>query len=446
MSDPDRNGAADAEAAFEFQRRTWESAADFLGKLGRVDDANRRIADVDVGTTPSRVVYEENKLELLHYEPRTDERHDVPVLFVYALFNKPFILDLQPDRSVIRTFLDRGFDVYMIDWNEPSLLDHTLTFEDYVDRYLDNCVDVVRKRSGREAISLFGYCMGGAFSVLYAALYPEKVRNLGLMATAVNLRDTDSVVDQWVGDDFFDPETLVEAYGNVPADIVDAAFSSREPVQNSLTKYLRFFEGIEDEEFVENFARMERWIEESIDIPGRMLVDFIDATYHEQRIYNNEMYVGGRHADLENLEMPIAQIIGNYDSVVPPEAPREFTDALPGDPAVFEADTGHMGLAVSGRSHAELWPAVCEWYAKRSGTEEPTGKTVDGTAAAEAEAEADLRAIDGIGASYADRLRAAGIESVADLADADPGALAAEAEVPEGRLEVWIERARGRPD
>ena len=437
MTDPENatEGAADIEAAFDLQRQTWENAADFLEKLAQVDDANRRVADVDVGKTSSEVVYEENKLELLHYEPRTDERHDVPILFVYALFNRPFILDLQPDRSVIRAFLDRGFDVYMIDWNEPSLLDHTLTFEDYVDRYLDNCVDVVRERSGQESISLFGYCMGGAFSVLYAALYPEKVRSLGLMATAVNLRDTDSVVDQWVGEDFVDPESLVDAYGNVPADIVDAAFSAREPVQNSLTKYLRFFDGIEDEDFVENFARMERWIEESIDIPGRMLVDFIDATYHEQRIYNNEMYIDGRHADLGNLDMPIAQIIGNYDSVVPPAAPREFTGRLPDDTTVFKADTGHMGLAVSGRAHAELWPAVCDWYEERSGGE----KTGDTTAA---DAESELRRIEGIGPTYAGRLREAGVETVADLAEADPDTVADDADVPQGRLEGLIRQAR----
>ena len=425
----------DPAPAFDIQQQTWENAADFLEKLGRVDDASSQLAEVEVGQTPSRVVYEENKLELLHYEPRTDEQHDVPILFVYALFNKPFILDLQPDRSVIRTFLDHGFDVYMIDWNEPSLLDHTLTFEDYVDRYLDNCVNVVRERSGREAINLLGYCMGGAFSVLYAALYPEKVRNLGLMATAVNLRDTDSVVDQWVGDDFFDTETLIDTYGNAPAEIVDAAFSIREPVQNSLTKYLRFFDGIEDEDFVENFARMERWIEESIDIPGRMLVDFIEATYHEQKIYNNEMYIDGRHADLENLDMPIAQVIGNYDSVVPPEAPREFTESLPGEPAVFEADTGHMGLAVSGRSHGELWPSVCAWYAERSQIEDSaTEETAGG--------EADLRWIDGIGTTYAKRLQEAGVEGIADLAAAAPESLAEAADVPAGRLEGWIEQAR----
>jgi len=435
--------------AADIQRQTWENAAEFVGKLDMLDEANRTVANVEVGRTPGEVVYEENKLELLHYEPRTDEQFDVPILFVYALFNKPFILDLQPDRSVIRTFLDYGFDVYMIDWNEPSLMDHALTFEDYVDRYIDDCVDVVRQRSGQDAIDLFGYCMGGTMSLIYAALYPERVRNLGLMAASVCLRDRDSVLDQWIGDGLFDLEVLADTFGNAPAEFLDAGFSMREPVQNNLTKYIRFFDGIENEDFVENFARMERWIEESIDVPGRMFVDFVDAVYTEQKLYNNEMYVGGEHADIGNLTMPIAQVIGTYDHVVPQEAPKAFNEVLPTDDlTVFQSDTGHMGLAVSGRAHSELWPDVCAWYEERGGeTSGGTGWTdVDVGAAPGISADAagviDLEEIDGVGPAYAERLRDAGVGSVADLARADAADLADAADVPASRLEDWIERAR----
>ncbi|MFO7925104.1 MAG: alpha/beta fold hydrolase [Halobacteriota archaeon] len=428
-----------SETAFDLQRQTWENASDFVEKLSHVDDANRSIAEVEVGETPSEVVYEENKLELLHYEPRTEEQRDVPILFVYALFNKPFILDLQPDRSVIRTFLDQGFDVYMIDWNEPSLLDHALGFDDYVDRYLDNCVNVVRERSGRDAIDLFGYCMGGAMSVIYAALYPDRVRNLALMAVSASLRDTDSVLDQWVGDGFFDVQKLVDTYGNAPAEFVDAGFSLREPVRDNLSKYLRFFDGIEEEDFVENFARMERWVDESIDIPGRVFVEFVETVYDDQKIYNNEMYIDGEHADLRDLDMPIAQIIGNYDHVVPPEAQRKFNEVLPDRTAVFESDTGHMGLAVSGRAHAELWPDVCAWFEER-----PTVDGTDDQSTDEPGTGDGLEEIDGIGPAYAERLRRAGTETVADLAEAEPDALADAAGVPANRLEGWIEQARIR--
>jgi len=108
----------------------------------------------------------------------TEEQHGVPILIVYALINKPYILDLQPDRSVVQTLLEAGFDVYLIDWGEPSKLDRSLSIDDYVNRYIDNCVDVVRERSGRDSINILGYCMGGTKSAMYASLYPRKSRTL----------------------------------------------------------------------------------------------------------------------------------------------------------------------------------------------------------------------------------------------------------------------------
>jgi len=131
------------------QRQAWEATADLAEKTKVVPERTETVENIDVGQTPSEVVYEENKLELLHYEPMTEEQHGVPILIVYALINKPYILDLQPDRSVVQTLLEAGFDVYLIDWGEPSKLDRSLSIDDYANRYIDNCVvDVVRERPG----------------------------------------------------------------------------------------------------------------------------------------------------------------------------------------------------------------------------------------------------------------------------------------------------------
>jgi len=123
-------------ATLKAQRQAWENASEVIEKTTTAPDRTETFKNVDVGETPSEVVYEENKLRLLHYESRTEEQHDVPILVVYALINRPYILDLQPERSVIRTLLDNGFDVYMIDWDEPSTLDRSLTLDDYVNRYM----------------------------------------------------------------------------------------------------------------------------------------------------------------------------------------------------------------------------------------------------------------------------------------------------------------------
>jgi len=358
-------------AAVDTQQRSIEATTDYLQKLPKLAEQVDRVADIEVGLTPNEVVYEENKLELLHYTPEMagiepETRQDVPILIVYALINKPYILDLQPDRSVIRRLLEGGFDVYLIDWGEPSRLDAHLTIEDYVRRYTDNCVDVVAERSGQESINLLGYCMGGTMSVMYAALFPEKVRNLGLMAAGLCFDGTGGVLELWGEEEYYDAEQVADAFGNIPADFLDIGFALMDPVSNYVSKYLRLYENVDDDAFVENFARMERWLDEGIDVAGETYAEFIEDIYQDNKLARNEFYLGDTHVDLAEIEMPIVQVIGHYDHLIPPESSTRFNDLVPGDVTTFEARSGHIGLSVSSKSHDELWPNVAAWFAERS--------------------------------------------------------------------------------
>jgi len=477
------------------QRAAWEQATEVAETLGAVPDANEAIADVDVGQTPSEVVYEENKLQLIHYEPLTEEQHDVPILIVYALINRPYILDLQPNRSVVRTLLENGFDVYLIDWGEPSKLDTSLTLEDYVVRYVDNCVDEVRERSGQDSINVLGYCMGGTMASMYAALEPEKVRNLGLMAAGLCFAGEGGVLELWGDEDYFDPEAVTETFGNVPAEFLDTGFALMDPVENYVTKYVRFYDNIEDEDFVENFARMEEWLGDGIDVAGTAFEEFIEDIYQENKLYENELTLGGRDVDVEAIDMPVLQIVAEYDHLIPPGASKPFNDVVGSDDVTtMEFPTGHIGMSVSSRSHGQLWPDVCAWFEERSQVEAEPGDgaeassaagpssgaaeadeesqpaevdgeapsaepeeaapeqddSIDAEAPAETEVDsaeaAGLQAIEGIGPAYEERLVDAGITTMAALADADAAALAAETEVAPNRILSWIEQAERRVD
>ncbi|WP_338009259.1 class III poly(R)-hydroxyalkanoic acid synthase subunit PhaC [Natronoglomus mannanivorans] len=479
----------------DMQRQAWEGAAEMTEKLGVTPDRTETLENVEVGQTPSETVYEENKLHLKHYEARTEEQHDVPILIVYALINKPYILDLQPDRSVVRTLLEAGFDVYLIDWGEPSALDRSLTLDDYVTRYIDNCVDVVRERSGQDSINVLGYCMGGTMASMYAALFPEKVRNLGLMAAGLCFTGEGGVLELWGAEEHYDPERVTDTFGNVPADFLDVGFALMDPVANNVTKYVRFYDNMDDEEFVENFARMERWLAEGIDVAGATYDQFIGDIYQENKLVENELYLDGKHVDLENIDMPVLQIVAEYDHLIPPEASKPFNDAIPSaDTEILEFATGHIGMSVSSRSHAELWPEVCEWFEERSqvnvaaepetpdsddeadaalaedvegdenGPEDlEAGSTVESDGENESDRELepdvdpdsnatdvgqvegdDLTELSGIGSAYAQSLHEAGIGTFEDLATADPAELAVETDISPSLLEDWIEQASER--
>ncbi|MFB6310079.1 MAG: class III poly(R)-hydroxyalkanoic acid synthase subunit PhaC [Salinirussus sp.] len=441
-------------AAIDANTQAIETMADVARHNGYLPDRTVEMETIDVGQTPSNVVYEENKLELLHYEARTDEQNDVPIIIVYALINKPYILDLQPDRSVVRKLLDAGHDVYLIDWNEPSRLDHSLTLADYVHRYMDNCVDVLRERSGQEAINVLGYCMGGTMSAMYAGLYPEKVNALGLMAAGLCFDDTGGVLEEWGHEDYYDPAAVAETFGNVPAEMLDNGFALMDPVDNYVTKYVNLYDNIENDEFAANFARMERWLSEGIDVAGEAYVEFLEQIYQGNELYQGELEIGGESVDLEAIDMPVLQILGEYDHLIPPESSKPFNDVIGSDDTeVIEHPTGHIGLSVSSSSHEHVWSRVAEWFWEKSEAEQ-VSEDADDTASAEAsieeiQAEAAaavesagpaLESIDGIGPTYAERLHTAGVETVADLAEFDAAELADIAQTSESRAASWLDQ------
>ncbi|MFB6166580.1 MAG: alpha/beta fold hydrolase, partial [Haloarculaceae archaeon] len=248
------------QTALDVQRKSIEAMTEATEKAAVAEERAGPLAHIEVGQTPSEVVYTENKLELLHYKPEDagievpeEDKNDVPILVVYALINKPYILDLQPERSVVRRLLEAGHDVYLIDWNEPSQLDQFLTLDDYVNRYIENCVDEVRDRSGYEQINVLGYCMGGTMSAMYAALHPEKVNALALMAAGLYFENTGGVLEEWGDDEYYDPEDVTDVFGNVPAEMLDVGFALMDPVDNYVSKYVRLYDNLENEDFVENF-------------------------------------------------------------------------------------------------------------------------------------------------------------------------------------------------
>jgi polyhydroxyalkanoate synthase len=348
--------------ALSVHERTFDRLTGATRLTSTFDDRVGAATSVSVGETPSRVVYTENKLELHRYESLTDDQHDVPILIVYALINRPYILDLQPDRSVVRRLLEAGHDVYLIDWNEPSQLDTALGLDDYVNRYLDGCVDVVRERSGRASINLLGYCMGGTMAAIYTALHPEKVNALGLLATGLYFDDTGGVLELWGDEAYYDPHAVAETFGNVPGAFLDAGFDLMDPVTNAVTKYVHLYDRLENEDFVANFARMERWLADSVDVAGTVYAEFVEAIYQENRLAENELVVGGERVDVTNIDVPLLQIIGEYDHLVPPAASKPFNARVTGDVTTIEYPSGHVGLAMSTGAHRDVWPEVAEWF------------------------------------------------------------------------------------
>jgi polyhydroxyalkanoate synthase len=335
------------------------------GKLAAAPNVLRALDDVDYGATEKEAVYREDKLVLYRFSGAKAPTAKVPLLIVYALVNRPYMVDLQDDRSLVRNLLAQGEDVYLIDWGYPDPSDRYVTLDDYVNGYLRRCVDAVRKRHGLDAINVLGICQGGALSLCFASIYPERVKNLITMVTPVDFHTPDNMLSHWTQG--MDVDLLVDTLGNVPGDLMNWCYLTLKPFRLNLQKYVGLLDILDDKTEVENFLRMEKWIFDSPDQAGEAFRQFIKDFYQGNKLVKGGLEIGGRSVDLKNIRMPVLNIFAEQDHLVPPAASRPL-EKLVGtkDYTQLAFKGGHIGIYVSGRAQREVPPAIHEWLRKRA--------------------------------------------------------------------------------
>jgi polyhydroxyalkanoate synthase len=320
--------------------------------------------DTSIATTPYEVVYQEDRVKLKHYLPLKEAELKTPLLVVYALINRETMLDLQPGRSVVETFLSQGIDLYMLDWGYPTRKDKFLGLDDHINGYLGTMVDYIRKKHDTEHINLMGICMGGTFCVIYSALHPEKIKNLVTTVTPTHFDTDKGLLHVWMKG--IDPDLLVDTYGNIPGDVMNFGFLLLNPARLMIDKYVGFHEHMDNKAFVENFVRMEKWIFDSPDLPGELFREFTKGCYQKNLLIQSRLEVGGQRVDLKNITMPLLNFYGKYDHLVPPEACEQLKNKV-GSRDVTDVclDTGHIGIYVSSKCQKEFAPRISSWLRQR---------------------------------------------------------------------------------
>lgn len=335
------------------------------GKLKCARCAFEKAADVTLGTTPYTILYEEDRIKLKHYTPivTTDRKNKTILLIVYALVNRETMLDLQPNNSVVRKLLENGIDVYMIDWGYPMYNDKYLTIGDHILGYLNSVVEFVLNRCEIDRLNLMGICMGGTFSLMYAALFPEKISNLILTVTPINFNNN-GLLNKWI--EGLDIDKLVDTFGNISGDMLNLIFLMLNPVRLMMHKYIIFIENYANTKFVKNFIRMEKWIFDSPDVPGETFRQFVKECYQQNLLIKNKMEIDGYAVNLQNVSMPILNIFARYDHLVPMDSciiPAGRVGS--NDIENLCLDTGHIGIYVSRKSQDVFAPKIVEWLGRK---------------------------------------------------------------------------------
>ena len=217
-------------------------------------------AQADTGQTPKETVWTKNKAKLYHYAPNAQKKHPVPILMVYALINRPYILDLMPGNSFIEYLVGEGFDVYMLDWGVPGDEDKDLTFENYVLDYLPRAVKKVLRHSHSDELTILGYCMGGTMSAMYASLFPEHLKNLILMAAPVEFPGRDGPLQPVYEREVHEPRSARRRVRQHPGRPYRHGQQDAK-ARDQLRRHLRnMWERIFEEKPMETWLAMNKWV------------------------------------------------------------------------------------------------------------------------------------------------------------------------------------------
>lgn len=319
-----------------------------------------------VGLTPKDIVHSRGTLQLYHYRPQADEIYRVPVLFVMATTNRGYIFDLAPGQSLVEFLLKRGYDVYVLDWAPPRRDESKLRLEDYVLDFIPDCVARVQARSGEKDVTIVGYCMGGILSACYAALHADgPLKNLVCFTTPVDFTHME-LFRSWTDRKNFDVDRLVDAMGNVPAEIIVTSFDMLRPVSRAAGQ-IRLWDNMWNDEFVKGYRLFERWGNETLPLAGEYFRQTTNALVRDNQLYKNELAIGGRTVHLKDVTVPVLHIIAEHDHIVTYGASSPLIQMVgSADKEELVVKGGHVSVLAGANAVKRLWPRLDTWLEGRS--------------------------------------------------------------------------------
>ena len=345
----------------------------------RARNGIKLVAGVDrpgVGQTPRDVVWQRGRTQLWHYrndpEKNGGVRYGPPLLIVFSLISRSYILDLTPGNSFVEQLLDAGFDVYLLDWGEPDERDAGNGLEDYVDDYIPAGIDRVLELSGADEVNLFGYCFGGDLALLYAAHHPDApLRSLTVLATPVDFQHMGPLADVFsVGR--MEVDSVLDSDGNVPPSVVVQGFRTLTPTAE-VTRYVTLWERLWNDEYVASYQAMTGWSDDHVPFPGAAARQTVEMLVRANGMVHDRLHVGGDPVHLGDIRVPFLTVLAERDHIVPPAATAPLIE-LVGSPDKHELrlNAGHMGLVVGRTAARTTVPTIIDFLRRRSDEVVPT--------------------------------------------------------------------------
>ena len=375
-------------------------------RQGHVSMTDESVFEVgkNVATTEGAVVFENELFQLLEYKPLTEKVFEKPFLLIPPCINKFYILDLQPDNSVIRYSVAQGHRTFVVSWRNPDATLANKTWDDYIEDAVIKAIDVTQEITGSKTVNALGFCVGGtmlctAMAVL-AARGEKPVASATFLTSLLDFTDT-GILDIFIDESFVKyREKEMGKGGLMKGQDLASTFSFLRP-NDLVWNYV-----------VGNYLKGETpppfdllyWNSDSTNLPGPFYAWYLRNTYLENRLIKpGQATVCGEPIDLNRVDMPVYIYGSREDHIVPIEGAYASTQVLPGKKRFVMGASGHIAGVINPpaknkRSHwiradsklpktqaewldgatefkGSWWTDWSQWLQSHSGKEIPAPKT-----------------------------------------------------------------------
>jgi len=319
-------------------------------KQGHVSMTDESLFEVgkNVATTEGAVVFENELLQLIEYKPLTAKVYEKPFLLVPPCINKFYILDLQPDNSLVRYAVSQGHRTFVVSWRNPDASLSHKTWDDYIEGAVIKAINVVREITGAPTINALGFCVGGtmlgtALGVL-AARGEKPVASATLLTTFLDFTDT-GILDVFIDEAFVKyREQELGKGGLMKGQDLASTFSFLRP-NDLVWNYV-----------VGNYLKGETpppfdllyWNSDSTNLPGPYYAWYLRNTYFENNLVKpGKVTVCGEKLDLRKVDIPVYIYGSREDHIVPIGGAYASTQVLPGKKRFVQGASGHIAGVIN---------------------------------------------------------------------------------------------------
>ncbi len=321
----------------------------------------------ETGLTPKDIVWRKNKTKLYRYANHRGYKYRTPILLLYTFVNKPYLLDLTPEMSLVRHLVDSGFDVYLLDWGIFEWEDRELKFGDIIYDYIARAVRKVCQFSNTEELSILGAGPGGTLASIYAALFPKPlIKNMALLNSPIDYSGS-SLYDVWLGAEGFDVDKVTDTFGLIPKDFLMNGFKMIRPVNSYIGNYTRLWRNLDQGKPIDAWKSLNKWQNDNTNFPGEMYRQMLKDFYGENKLVKDELVIKGRIVKLSEINCPLLVISGSKNHLVSTEQAKGILEHVSStDKTYREFPLGHVGIFFGQMAKKEVFPTVSDWLAERS--------------------------------------------------------------------------------